>query len=133
MRPRSLVPALALVGACNGPELIGPEDPEFGELCTIYVFEVFGGEITREQMERCESILIIIVRFDGSEDRYEVPVATWDSIVSDLIDRVRHDEHMEDLERALDLEPDEVDDFERSVLANCYQSRKGPLPTERVH
>lgn len=131
MRPRSLVPALAIVGAGCGTDLVGPEDPEFGELCTVYVSEAYGATITREQLDRCEELLVIIVRFDSSEERLEIPAAEWDDVVSDLLDRVHHDREMEELDKALDLEPEPVSRFERDVLANCYQSRGGPMPKDR--
>lgn len=66
---RRLALLLALV-ACTDP--IGPEDPRHEELCTIYVGVGERAEITRWMIEHCESVSVIVVKFGGSTERFEV-------------------------------------------------------------
>jgi hypothetical protein len=58
---RSLALLLALA-ACTS-DFVGPDDPTFDELCTLYVGEGESAEITRWQIEHCETVRIVVVRF----------------------------------------------------------------------
>ncbi len=131
MRPARLLPALALVG-CS-PDLIAPEDPSFEDLCTLYLTEGEQASISRWQLENCETIAIFVVRF-GALAKELHPISAWDSVVEELLERVRHDRKLEEVEEAFELEPEEVDDVERAVLAIGLKSRRGPMPKGgRVH
>lgn len=61
-----VVAALALVGCRESAFLLGPEDPSFEEECTLYVGEGETATITRWQLEHCEAILVVVVKFPGA-------------------------------------------------------------------
>jgi hypothetical protein len=58
---RSLALLLALA-ACT-TDFLGPDDPAFDDACTLYVGEGEPAEITRWQIEHCEHVRVVVVRF----------------------------------------------------------------------
>lgn len=132
MRPARLLPALALVGCST--ELIGPEDPRFDDACVLYVEEDQPAEISRWMLEHCETVLVLVVTFEGAVLAAErVSTAGWEEAVDELLERVRNDRELEVLNDTLELEPEETTDFEREVLYQARARRRGPMPVERTH
>lgn len=57
----SVLALLLALGACT--DFIGPDDPDYEELCTIYAAEGEVVEITKWQLDNCERIRVVVVHF----------------------------------------------------------------------
>ncbi len=56
--------ALLLLMGCSS-ELIGPEHADYQDLCTLYVWEDGWVDITRDQIEGCYSIRLMVMKWEN--------------------------------------------------------------------
>ena len=58
---RLLFSALFVVAGCT--DLIAPADPQYEDVCVIYVAEDGRAEIPKAVFEQCDSVSVVVVKF----------------------------------------------------------------------
>ena len=60
---RLLFAALVMMMSVGCTDLIAPEDPQYEEMCVVYVAENQSAEIPKEVFDRCVSVSIVVVKY----------------------------------------------------------------------